>query len=149
MNGSRRAGQLTPEMASFRLLVLNFVRDYFAQHGGSPSYGEVAAGLHSNHKRVRKAIQRLARDGALIKVPGPRGLALPDRRAEAIRLLREQGFVVDEDILAVEGGVRDWTLLPPPELDYSGPLPDAPPGGEPDGADIGSDREHQDDSKAA
>lgn len=145
MNGSRHIPpRLTPEMASFRLLVLKFVRDYFAEHGASPSYGEIAAGLDSNHKRVRKAVQRLARDGELIKVPGPRGLALPDKRAEAIRMLRDQGFIVDEDILKI--GVRDWPLLPQPELDYHDPLPGPSTEETPERSDEG---DYQDDSKAA
>jgi hypothetical protein len=114
--------KLGPEMASFKLLVLAFVRDYFGLMGASPSYGEIAAKLASNRERVRKAVKILERDGLLIRSPGPRGLRLPSMREQAVRLLREAGWSVDEDIcLAVPPGVTKPPLLPPAALDYIQP----------------------------
>jgi len=86
--------RLTPTMASLRLLVLRFVRDYVSAWGASPSYGEIAAALETNRTRVRKAVKSLAGDGLLLRTPGPRGLALPDNLAEAVRLLGALGYAV-------------------------------------------------------
>lgn len=80
--------RLKPEMASQRLLVLDFVRDYLTRWGASPSHGEIAAGLSIHPDRVRRAIRKLVRDGMLVRRAGPRGLSLPEAEAEAIRQLR-------------------------------------------------------------
>lgn len=105
-------------MASWRLLVLAFVREYIDRWGHSPSYGEIAAGLSSNRTRVRKAVRSLERDGLVLRAPGPRGLTLPTVRDEAVRQLRALGFIVDEDCLQVKAPVTDPPLLPPAALDY-------------------------------
>lgn len=84
-------------MASFRLLVLGFVRDYIGLMGASPSYGEIAARLDSNRKRVMKAVRSLEREGLLIRAPGQRGLRLPSLREAAIRQLRDAGYFIDEE----------------------------------------------------
>lgn len=113
--------KLAPDMASFRLLVFAFVRDYIGLMGDSPSYGEIANKLHSNRTRVKRAVLSLVDDGLLLRTPGPRGLKLPSMRDEAIRQLREIGFVVNEDVLSIgppASSVTKATLLPPPELDY-------------------------------
>jgi Mn-dependent DtxR family transcriptional regulator len=55
--------RLSPEMASFRLLVLACVREYIEANHDSPSYGEIAAALGSNRTRVRKAVKQLAAEG--------------------------------------------------------------------------------------
>lgn len=111
-------------MASWRLLVLAFVREYLDQWGESPSYGEIANALGSNRTRVRKAVRSLERDGMLLRAQGPRGLSLPTVRDEALRQLRALGFVVDEDCLVVRRPVTDPPLLPPAELDYPDPQTD-------------------------
>ena len=108
--------RLKPEMASQRLLVLQFVRRYIADWGYSPSQGEIAAGLDIHRSRVRRAIRSLVRDGLLIRNAGSRGLALPDAAAEAIRQLRALGWVVNP----TEESVIKATLLPPAALDYPG-----------------------------
>lgn len=99
--------RLSPEMASFRALVLRFVRDYFAAWGQSPSYGEIAAALGSNRTRVRRAVLSLARAGLILRTPGTRGLALPDEVERARRILAR---------------VTNPALLPPPVLDYPAAL---------------------------
>ena len=88
-------GQLRPEMASLRLKVLAFVRKYIREHGGSPSYGEIAAGLDTNRERVRKAVKRLIGAGELARVPGPRGLVLPEDEGAALRRLAAAGWAID------------------------------------------------------
>lgn len=110
--------KLTPTMASFRLLVLAFIRDYIALMGQSPSYGEIAAKLESNRTRVRKAVKSLVADGLLLRTPGPRGLALPSMREEAVRQLRALGWHVDEDALLAHSPVTNPPLLPPAALTY-------------------------------
>lgn len=110
--------RLAPEMASLRLLVLAFVREYFDAWHASPSYGEIANGLNTNRTRIRKAVKSLAADGLLLRAPGPRGLALPTVRDECVRQLRSLGWAVDEDVHRAREGVTEGTLLPPPALDY-------------------------------
>lgn len=114
--------RLVPEMSSRRLQVLAFVRDYIARMGGSPSYGEIAAGIGTNRTRVKEAVRSLAREGLLLRRPGARGLALPENQAAAIATLRALGWVVDEAIgCAVDLRARrvtDPTLLGLPVLGY-------------------------------
>lgn len=118
---------LAPEMASFKLLVLGFIRDYIGLMGASPSYGEIAARFHSNRKRVMKAVLSLEREGLLIRTRGQRGLRLPSLRDAAIRQLRDQGWVLDEEAKtgALPSGWLDASvpvtkrgLLTMPALDY-------------------------------
>lgn len=134
-DGTAKRLKLNAEMASFRLLVLAFVREYINDMGASPSYGEIAAKLQSNRMRVRRAIRSLEREGLILRTPGPRGLSLPSMRDEAIRQLRELGFSVDEDVLAIRPpGVTHPPLRVPPALDY---IPNHQRGdgnGEPDSA---------------
>ena len=113
--------RLTAEMGSFRLLVFGAVREYIGAFGHSPSVGEIANRLKVSKTRVRDALKSQVRDGFLLRTPGPRGLRLPSVREEAIRQLRELGYVVDEDIgkILPPDPLRALsTLLPPPELDY-------------------------------
>jgi hypothetical protein len=130
-------------MASFRLLVLGFVRDYIALMGGSPSYGEIAYKLGSNRKRVHKAVQSLEREGLLIRAPGARGMRLPSLRDAAIRQLRDLGYIIDEDAktaLPPDGWFETYVpvtkrgLLTTPALDYL-PDPEPPSGGSTRGND--------------
>ena len=110
--------RLKPDMASQRLLVLDFVRAYIARWGGSPSYGEICAGLLITRTRARHAIKSLAADGLLLRTPGPRGITLPSVRDRAVRQLRALGWEVDED----DGRASPkTTLLPPAELVYRQP----------------------------
>lgn len=100
--------KLSPEMASFRALVLAFVRSYLTEWGQSPSYGEIAAGTGSNRTRVKRAVVSLERAGLLLRTPGTRGLALPDEIERARLTLERAGLLP----------VTNPTLLPPPALDY-------------------------------
>jgi hypothetical protein len=104
---------------SFRNLVLGFVRRYIAEHGVSPSYGEIAAGVGSHRVRVHRAVKVLVRDQMLERKAGPRGLMLPNARNEAMRKLAELGWYVDEARgLAIEPGVTHCILPMAAVLDY-------------------------------
>lgn len=92
--GDAAALRLAPDMASLRLLVLSFVRAYIGRWGASPSYGEIAAATRSNRTRVRKAVRSLSDDGLILRAAGPRGLSLPDRRDEALRVLKALGWEI-------------------------------------------------------
>lgn len=87
--------RLRPDMASFRLLVLDFVRGYLAQWGQGPSYSEIANHLQADRYRVRWAIKRLVKQGRLVQQPGARGLSLPDACGAAARVLVEHGWAID------------------------------------------------------
>lgn len=143
------AGRLSPEMASFRALVLGFVRSYLTEWGQSPSYGEIAAGLGSNRTRVKRAVVSLERAGLLLRTPGTRGLALPDEIERARQLLERAGLFDANrpsgpqarlgarsgsgaagnsredggaEALPHNGNVTNPTLLPPAVLDYPAPI---------------------------
>jgi len=118
---SEEARRLKPEMSSFRLLVLGFVRDYWTDHGGSPSYGEIANALDTNRMRVKRAVLALVDDGELLRTPGARGLRLPDQHENALNRLRELGYAIDPErkVVSFPGQpVTKPTLPVPPELDY-------------------------------
>lgn len=104
-------------MASFRALVLGFVRDYLTEWGQSPSYGEIAAGLGSNRTRVKRAVVSLEKAGLLLRTPGTRGLALPDEIERARLTLARAGL-----LHSAASPVTNPTLLPPPALDYPAPV---------------------------
>lgn len=115
--------RLRPEMASLRLLVLDFVRQYFARWGHSPSYGEIAHGLGCDRDRVRQAVKRMVKAGQLLRRPGPRGLALPVQQEDAAALLRGLGWRVEEEASSANRPLPDRFLLdylPPGEGDTRG-----------------------------
>lgn len=91
--------RLQPAMASRRLLVLTFIRQYIGRWGASPSISEIAEGTGSGRGGVKAALRALEADGSIVRRPGPRGIALPDRLADAVRQLREAGYIVDGDIV--------------------------------------------------
>lgn len=112
-----RPPRLTAEMASQRLLVLDFVRAYIGRWCQSPSQGEIANALEIDRTKVWRAIRSLERDGFLLRTPGPRGLALPGAEDEALRQLRAHGWIINPG----ERHVAKANMLPPAELDYAGP----------------------------
>jgi len=87
--------RLAPDMASRRLQVLAFVRVYITRWGEGPSYGEIAQAVGTNRERVKDVVRQLIAQGLLLRAPGMRGLVLPDRRDDALRLLRELGWTVE------------------------------------------------------
>lgn len=118
INAEERAGALRPDMASLRLLVLAFVREYIERFHASPSYGEIAARLNTNRTKIKKAVRSLTADGLLLRVPGPRGLTLPTVRDECVRQLRELGWSVDTGVEVASLPVTKRTLFDTPALDY-------------------------------
>lgn len=112
--------RLSPEMASFRALVLDFVAGYIARWGQSPSYGEIAAALGSNRTRVKRAVVSLERKGLLIRAGGVRGLSLPDEIERARQTLARAGLLPSSSEAVGQQGhpVTKPTLLPPAALDY-------------------------------
>jgi len=131
-------GRLAPEIASFRRLLLRYIRDYIVNTGGSPSYGEMAAKLGTNRDRVKRAVLALEREGLLIRKPGHRGLALPEMRDAAINYLRGLGYCIDEDVHTlgrIDLPLTKLPLLTTPALDY--PARRGGPSGTAGGADDG------------
>ena len=105
--------RLSPTMVSRKLIALAFIRDYIERTGGSPSLGEIAAAIGTDDRKLaQKAVRALAGDGHIIRQPGPRGITLPGRVADAVRELRKAGYVVDEHILHLDrpGGSSVTTL---------------------------------------
>ena len=109
-----RSLRLLPEMGSRKLLVLTFIRSYIGRWGGSPSISEIAAGTGADRNNIKWILRVLAEEGAIVRRPGARGIALPDKLAEAVRELRAAGYVVDDDV--VRGPFP--TLPMKPVLDY-------------------------------
>lgn len=104
--------RLQPAMASRKLLVLAFIRGYIARWGGSPSISEIAEGTKSSKGAVKVALRALATEHRIIRRPGNRGITLPERVADALRELRDAGFIVDDDVL------RAPPPPPAPVLDF-------------------------------
>lgn len=126
--------RLTPEMASRKLQVLEFVRRYWTDHGGSPSLSEIAAGLGCERTTVRGHVRRLLAEGRLLRDPAltERALRLPPAEMseiEAMRVLRARGYVFDEEAAAALDPRTISTLAGLPLLDHR-PL---------DGSDGGQD----------
>lgn len=93
-------GSLVPEMASRKLLVLNFCRMYIERWGAGPSYGEIAAAQGIAPKTARHHVLTLAREGQLVVTRGlRRSITLPDKHGHAIAILRKEGWTVDEDAM--------------------------------------------------
>jgi hypothetical protein len=114
--------RLKPAMASRKLLVLAFVRDYIARWEGSPSYGEIAAGVGISRSRAKQLVDSLVKQRKLLRRPGTRGISLPSRDADAIRALRVQGWTVDEKAgIALAPGCTNPILSARPVLDYVAP----------------------------
>ena len=116
IDGGAAAPRLSPDMASFRALVLAFVVSYINSWGQSPSYGEIAAATGSNRTRVKRAVASLEKAGLLHRTPGTRGLSLPDAIDRARQTLIRAGVMP-----VVAAAVTKPTLLPPPALDYPSP----------------------------
>lgn len=54
-----------------QMLILDFIREYTAEHGVSPTYREIMAGLGlSSVSAVAEHIDNLVEKGAIIKTPG-------------------------------------------------------------------------------
>ncbi|WCT78649.1 LexA family protein [Novosphingobium humi] len=110
-----KSRRLRPAMVSLRLQVLDFVHDYIARWRHSPSLGEIAAAVGVRRQYAHQIVGNLTASGLLIKIPGPRGLRLPQQRDEAVQLLRSLGWSVDDR--AHEATNR--RLMEGPAIDYA------------------------------
>ncbi|NWK96530.1 hypothetical protein DM806_12835 [Sphingobium lactosutens] len=110
--------RLAPEMASRKLQVLDFIRQFYAHHGVGPSLSEIAAAVGTNRSRVQDAIRKLAREGRIHRVPSQtRGIRPAETQEEALRLLQNEGWEVNRGRLQL--------VAPPPplvDIDHEGRL---------------------------
>ncbi len=117
--------RLSPTNSSRKLQALGFIKSYFAQHGASPSLGEIAAALGINRQRVHAIVRQLADDGLIHRDPGQRrGISLPDpaeelSAADAVRVLQALGWTVLSAEARIVGPVTNTRLPLRPALDHS------------------------------
>ena len=110
---------LSPTMVSRKLQVLHFIEQFFAVHGVGPSLGEIGRALGVTPKRVHDLVTRLAYDGRIQRQRGKaRSIRPLTAREEAIRQLRDDGFIIDEDILSIRTPLTNAGLHLPPDLDH-------------------------------
>lgn len=108
--------RVTPTACSRRLVLLAYVRAYQGKFAGiSPSLGEMAAELRTSRSRIRAHLARLEREGMLLRIPGERRSILllddPVRlEAQALRLLRQFGWTVNDEIRSVGKAVTKSDL---------------------------------------
>lgn len=126
--------RLTPAMSSRKLLALGFIKEYFAEHGVGPSFGEIGAALSITSRHAGRLVGSLARARLVHHTPGrARSLVPLDCTADAIRLLRSYGFKVDEDLMRIaQPDVPQSPLMGEAVLDY---LPEPEAGSGDDGSD--------------
>lgn len=121
--GMDRPLSLKPTMRSRKLLALEFIRAFWAERDCSPTLSEIGAALgHVPNSSVSAIVRRLAREGLIGHRPGVyRGITLPSRRDEALRILRAEGLPAHELIARIAPGADSGTnaALPlVPELDH-------------------------------
>lgn len=103
-----------PESTSPCHRVLTAIRQYMAEHGGSPSYGEISYRARVPRQKVGGYLRRLQDDGYLRYTPhGARSIRLIDVCAN---------ISTDQMVLALAG--RGWAAIPPrvPALAESYPV---------------------------
>ena len=94
--------RLTPEMASRKFQVLDFLRRYCAAHGGNPSLSEIAAACNTNKPRVQDAIRKLEREGLVDRVAGvARGVSPVSDDVLVLRQLESRGYIINPPGLAL------------------------------------------------
>lgn len=94
--------RLTPDMASRKYQVLDFLRRYCAAHGGNPSLSEMAAACNTNKSRVQDAIRKLEREGLVERIAGiARGVSPVSDHDLVLRQLAADGYVINPPGLAL------------------------------------------------
>lgn len=69
----------TPISRSRHVLALDFIRQFFVEHGSSPSFSEIGSALIVSDKHVGRIICELAADGLIAHTKGkPRSIVLPE-----------------------------------------------------------------------
>ena len=84
---------------------LAFICDFIVERGHSPAMIDLARGLKVSKQRARTLVDQLIVDGDVERLVGAqRAITVPGlARRAAIAQLRRDGYVVDEDVLAVGG----------------------------------------------
>jgi hypothetical protein len=109
---------LIPTANSYKLRALEFIVTYWAARQASPSYGEIGAALGVSREHARRLVQQLALEGRINHRPGThRGIMPLTAREEALRVLRTEGFIIDEEALRLDTPVTNQELPRLPVLD--------------------------------
>ncbi len=117
---------LSPVMASRKGQALIFIRDYLARDIGSPSYGEIAAGIAVSRQHAKRLVRRLVADGRIVRETGAkRGITMAAQVDRAIAELQALGWQVNPSMRTAaqsdgegDAGVTRNTLTLVPELDH-------------------------------
>jgi hypothetical protein len=97
-------------MSSRKLLALKFIKEYFAEFGYSPSFGELAAELGVSKKRAHDLVHQLAQQHMIEHETGKtRGIRLVERgeelsEADVLLRLQAMGWTI---------GRGDYVVFPP------------------------------------
>ncbi len=133
---------LTRILRSRHVLALDFVRQYFIDHGGSPSLNEIASAQGISRKHAGRLVHELAADGLIgITIGLPRSITLPalihnHSTSEILLELMRRGVVVNPGkILPAPANVTQSGLPPSSPIGHS----DAPAGGIIDGGEVEED----------
>ena len=112
--------RLTPAMSSRKLLALAFIKEYFAEHAIGPSRREIGNALRISQQHASGLVKALAAEGRIYHRPGATRSIVPlDATAEAVRLLRQAGWKVDDDVMRVaQPDLPLSTLMGEAVLDY-------------------------------
>lgn len=117
--------RLSPAMVSRKLQVLAFAKSYFVAWGRGPSYGEIAGAFDISRSHAKGLVRLLIADGTIAREAGSRrGITFPDlvgrvTVADALLVLRSEGWRVDRDILSADPGqCTNETLPGRPEIEH-------------------------------
>lgn len=103
MGDMHEVTRLSPEMGSRKLQVLEFVRGFYLMRGTGPSISEVARAVDCARSRAQKLVTKLVHEGHLHRIDGmTRGVRPATALEDALRELRAAGYIVNEDVLAID-----------------------------------------------
>jgi SOS-response transcriptional repressor LexA len=100
--------RLSPAMVSRKLQVLDFILKFYRARGQGPSLGEIANGVGTSKTRVQAHVRKLHAEGLIHRTPGAhRSLRPLTQQEDALRQLRENGWVVNAELRELSGPVLD------------------------------------------
>lgn len=112
-------------MVSRKLQVLSFAKTYFVRWGKGPSYGEIAGAFAISRSHAKGLVRLLIADGAMAREVGSRrGITFPDlvgkvTVADALLVLRSEGYRVDGDLVSADPAECTYQTLPGrPEIEH-------------------------------